>query len=177
MTALTGRATAVLLGVLTVLVAYLWLVELRPRQREPVAASAEPALLTVPPDAVARIDLEEGGRVLTALRTADRWTDGAGRPWRDDTIADLVGTLGSLRPVMIVDEAPHEPAEYGLGPGASRLAVATASGRPALVLELGDRNPASTGIYARRDGRPEVMLLGGILTWELDKLRSADPAH
>ncbi len=106
-----------------------------------------------------------------------RWTDGTGRPWRDDAVADLVGTLASLRPVMIVDEAPREPAEYGLGPGAPRLAVATAGGGSVLVLEIGERNPAGTGIYARRDGRPEVMLLGGILTWELGKLRSADPAH
>jgi hypothetical protein len=46
-----------------------------------------------------------------------------------------------------------------------------------LVLEIGERNPAGTGIYARRDGRSEVMLLGGILTWDLGKLRGADPAH
>jgi hypothetical protein len=177
MTALTGRTTAVLLGVMTVLVAYLWLVEVRPRGREPVAAPAEPALLSVSPDAVARIDLAESGRVVTAVRSDGRWTDGTGRPWRDDVVADLVGTLASLRPVMIVDEAPREPEEYGLGPGASRLAVATGGGRSVLVLEIGERNPAGTGIYARRDGRPEVMLLGGILTWELGKLRAADPAH
>jgi hypothetical protein len=177
MTALTGRTTLVLLGVMTVLVAYVWLVELRPRQRESVAAPPEPALLPVPPDAVARIDFQEGGRVVTAVRSGGRWTDGTGRPWRDDAVADLVGTLGSLRPVMIVDEAPREPAEYGLGPGAPRLAVATAGGRSVLALEIGEANPAGTGIYARRDGAPEVMLLGGILTWELDKLRNGDPAH
>jgi hypothetical protein len=177
MTALTGRTTAVLLGVMTLLVAYVWLVELRPQWRESVPAPAEPALLSVPPEAVARIDFEESGRVVTAVRTDGRWTDATGRPWRDDAVADLVGTLASLRPVMIVDEAPRDPAEYGLGPGASRLAVATAGGGSALVLEVGERNPAGTGVYARRDGRPEVMLLGGILTWELGKLRSADPAH
>jgi hypothetical protein len=35
MTALTGRTTAVLLGVMTLLVAYVWLVELRPRRGSP----------------------------------------------------------------------------------------------------------------------------------------------
>lgn len=177
MTALTGRTTVVLLGVMTVLVAYVWLVELHPGRRESLAAPTEPALLSVSPDAVARVELDEHGHVVTAVRSDGRWTDGTGRPWRDDAVADLVATLASLRPVMIVDEAPREPAEYGLGPNASRLTVATAEGRSVLVLEIGEPNPAGTGLYARRDGRPDVMLLGGILTWELGKLRSGDRAH
>jgi Domain of unknown function (DUF4340) len=176
-TPLTGRTTALLLAVLGALVAYIWLVELRPRQHDHDTSVAVPALLAVAPAEVARVDLDEAGSRLTAVRGAHGWTDASGRPWREDAVADLVGTLGGLRPVMIVDPAPREPEDYGFGPAARHLAIATADGRSVLALELGERNPAWTGVYARRDGRPEVMLLGAVLTWELEKLRAAAPSQ
>jgi hypothetical protein len=173
---LGARATALMLAVLAGLVAYLWLVELRPRH-ETAAAPATPALLSVQPAAVGRVDLDEPGSRLTAVRGPRGWTDESGRPWRDDAVTDLVGTLGALRPVMIVDRSPREPADYGLGPAARRLSLTGADGRSLLALELGERNPAWTGVYARRDGRPEVMLLGALLTWEIEKVRAAAPAE
>jgi hypothetical protein len=172
---LTGRGTALLLGVLAMLVGYLWLFEIRPR-RAPAPVEAEtPPLLAVPAAAVARVELQEDGRRLTAVRGGEGWTDPSGRPWRASAVSDLVDTLGSLRPVMVVDPQPKEPADYGLGAAARRLEVSGSDGRSVLALELGERNPAWTGIYARRAGRPEVMLIGGVLSWELEKLRGAAP--
>jgi len=43
-------------------------------------------------------------------------------------------------------------------------------------MDIGNRNPAWTGSYARRAGRAEVLLVGAVLRWELDKLRSAREA-
>ena len=45
-----------------------------------------------------------------------------------------------------------------------------------LAMDIGTRNPAWTGSYARRDGRDEVLLVGALLRWELEKLRSARDA-
>ncbi len=70
---------------------------------------------------------------------------------------------------------PATPGDYGLGPGGPRLELAAADGRPLLALELGERNPAWTGLYARRTGEPAVLLVGGVLAWELEKLRQAAP--
>jgi hypothetical protein len=173
---LTGRGTALLLAVLAALVGYLWLFELRPRPAPHPAEADAPPLLAVPPAAVARVELEEHGRRLTAVRGGDGWTDPSGRPWRSAAVSDLVDTLGSLRPVMVIDARPADPADYGLGTAASRLEVSAGDGPPVLALELGERNPAWTGIYARRAGRPEVVLIGGVLTWELEKVRGAAPA-
>jgi hypothetical protein len=174
---LSARRTALLVGVLAVLAGYLWVFELRPRPPGASPPPEAPALLPVAPAAVARVELVENGRPTTARRAGDGWTDEAGRPWRGDVVGDLLYTLAALRPVMVVDADPGRPADYGLGAGAGRLMLYTEGGPALLTLELGDRNPAWTGVYARRADSREVMLVGGVLTWELDKFRRAAPAQ
>ena len=172
---LTVRGTAALLGVLATLLGYLWLVELPARRAAPPPDVEGPPLLAVPATGVARVAVKEGGASLTAVRADDGWTDPSGRPWRGSAVADLVDTLGTLRALMIVDPAPRDPADYGLGTAARRLEVSGTDGRPVLELELGERNPAWTAIYARHVGRPEVILVGSVLGWELEKVRSGAP--
>jgi len=169
------RGTAILLTILAGLIGYLWLFELRPRER-PAPVDEPPPLLVAAPNAVARVELREAGRTLLAVRTGDGWTDGNGQPWRDaDPVTDLVATLGSLRPLMVLAATPDTAADYGLGADPPRLTVGDVEGRSLLVLELGERNPAATGLYVRADGRPDVLLVGAVLGWELRKLRDAAP--
>ena len=169
---MTARGTALLVALLATLAGYLWVVERRPAPAFP----PEPApLLAVPTAAVARVELVEGERRLTALRGERGWTDAAGRPWSQDPVSDLLAALGALRPLATVDADPTTPGDYGLGPGGRRLELAAADGRPLLALELGERNPAWTGLYARRAGEPAVLLVGGVLAWELEKVRQAAP--
>jgi len=170
---MTARGTVFLLAVLAALLGYLWVFEIHPRA--PAGPPPAPPLLSVPFANVARVELRDRDRTLTALRSAAGWTDPAGRPWVAGTVTDLIETLGSLRPVMVVDPAPREPADYGFGRDARRLELVTGDGQAALALELGERNPAWTGLYARRAGRPEVLLVGAVLGWELEKLRAAAP--
>jgi len=173
---MTARGTALLVAFVGVLAGYLWAVELGPRRRTASTAVEPPPLLAVPPAAVARVELAEGGRRTTALRGERGWTDAAGRAWPDGAVTDLIAALGALRPLATVDPDPTAPADYGLGPGARRLELAGADGRPLVALELGERNPAWTGLYARRAGAPEVLLVGAVLGWEIEKLRRAAPA-
>jgi Domain of unknown function (DUF4340) len=169
---MTARGTALLVALLATLAGWLWVVE----RRSAPALPAQPApLLSAPPDAVARVELAEGERRLTAVRGEQGWTDVAGRPWSQGPVSDLLAALGTLRPLATVDPDPATPGDYGLGPGARRLELAAADGRPLLALELGERNPAWTGLYARRAGEPAVLLVGGVLDWEVAKLRHAAP--
>jgi hypothetical protein len=173
---MTVRGTAFLVGFLVALAGYLWMVELRSvRAAAPTGAAAAP-LLAVPPTDVARVELAEGERRLTAIRGEHGWTDGAGRAWSGGAVSDLVDALGTLRPVATFGPDAGAPADYGLGPGARRLELTGSDGRPLLALELGERNPAWTGLYARRVGETAVLLVGGVLGWDLDKLRQAAPA-
>jgi hypothetical protein len=78
---------------------------------------------------------------------------------------------------MVVDAEPVDEAGYGLGASAQRLLVTGADGRPLLALEVGERNPAWTGLYVRRKGEREVVMVGALLRWELEKLRDAAPGR
>jgi hypothetical protein len=167
----TARGTVLLCLGLTGLVGT---VALDSRHRV-VPEAEQPPVLLASPEAVARIEIDEPRGRLAAVRTATGWTDETGRPWPREAPADLLGTLSTLRPIMVVDPAPDRPAEYGLGPGAEQLRVSAADGTPLLVLEVGERNPSWTGLYARRPDRPEVVLVGALLRWEIEKVRDTRP--
>jgi hypothetical protein len=168
----TVRGTLALAGVLIVLVGYLWVSDAPSRR---AGAAPEPALLAAPVAEVARVELADAAVRLAAVRAEGGWTDAAGRPWRSDAVSDLLDVLSTLRPVMVVDPAPEDPSSYGFGPDAPRLRLVAADNRPLLALEVGERNPPWTGLYARVAGRPEVLLVGAVLHWELEKVRHGAP--
>lgn len=123
------------------------------------AGGGSPSALLAAADRVTDVELEEG---TPAARTTRRWR----RPASDD----LVAALATLRPLAIVDDAPADPRVYGLAADAPRLR-ALAGAQPALDLELGSANPAGTAMYVRQHGQDRVLLVGGLLHWELEKLR------
>jgi Domain of unknown function (DUF4340) len=165
----TTRGTLLLLAVLAVLAGYLWLVELRPAA-EPAADATPAPLLAAAPAEVARLELDDGGRALAARQGSAGWVGPDDRPC--PVAAGLVETLARLGPVMLVDARPANLADYGLAPPAAHLRLLGAGNRPLLDLEIGERNPAWTGFYARRAGEQAVVLVGSEVRWELDKLRN-----
>jgi hypothetical protein len=169
----TARGTALLLGVLAVLAAWLWLFE----RTRPVAppAEAEPPLLAASAADVARVALAERGTTLVASRAERGWVDDAGRRWPGDAVDDVVEAVVSLRPLMTVDSDPRLAEDYGLGPGATRLELDDRAGRRLVALDVGERNPAGTALYVRRGDDRAVVLVGAVLAWELEKLRGAAP--
>ncbi len=171
---MSARGTALLLAVLAALGLYLLLEYRRPAALAPEAESAPP-LLGAPAATVVRIEVDDAEGRLVALRGPSGWTDAAGRPWQGNAPAELLEVLATLGPVMVVDPEPENPADYGLGPGALRLPLRGAGDRVLLALELGERNPAWTGLYARLAGERRVLLVGAILHWELEKLKESAP--
>jgi hypothetical protein len=130
-------------------------------------------LLDVSAARVARLEWERGPERLTLVHTPAGWYDAAGHPWPGDVVDVAIDALVSLRPRSVVEGEQVDLGEYGLATPAERLRVLDDTGRELLAMDIGNRNPAWTGNYARRDGRDEVLLVGSLLRWELDKLRSA----
>jgi len=141
--------------------------------KPPLATPVDPPLLDVSSDRVGRLEWERGPERLTLVRTRAGWHDAAGHSWPGDVIDVALDALTSLRPRTV--ESGEEPNldEYGLAGASEHLRVFDGTGRELLAMDIGKRNPAWTGNYARRAGRDEVLLVGSLLRWELDKLRSA----
>ncbi len=112
----------------------------------------------------ARVDavhIERGGRTLEFTRRNGRWvvTDPVGASVSSDLIAALIDTLATIAPVEIVAENPDSLLPFGLDPPRTVIRMA-AAGTPVAAVELGERNPTRTAVYARRRGGKQVYLLG-----------------
>jgi hypothetical protein len=159
----TWRSTAALGLVLAALGAALWWSE------RPPAPSPGAVPLLDPTRALTAVEIRAAGTTRRFEHAGGRWSTAAGDP-APDGLAALVEALRMLPPVLVVDDAPAEPAEFGFGPDAVRL-VAWSDATPALDLEVGARNPAWTGVYVRRHGERPIVMMGALLWWELAKVR------
>jgi Domain of unknown function (DUF4340) len=173
---MTLRGTAGLLVVATALLAIVWVDRAPIIPQRPLPTPDTPPLLDAPIASVSRLEWERDSDRLTLVRTPAGWHDAAGHPWPADVVAVALDALASLHPYAVVAGEPVDLAQYGLAPANERLRVLDDTGNTLLALDIGNRNPAWTGSYARRAGRPEVLLVGALLRWELDKLRSARDA-
>ena len=107
------------------------------------------------------------------MRTPDGWDDAAGNRRSADVVDAVLDSLGSLHPHAVLEGETKTGslAEYGLAPARERLLLSDDRGNALLSVDIGTRNPAWTGYYARREGRDEVLLVGALLRRELDKLQ------
>jgi len=169
---MTVRGTAVLVLLATAL-AVLTFLEGGPVIPSPAPPVPEGApLLDAGTAPVARLEWERGADRLILVRTPAGWNDAAGQPWPDDVVHAVLDALASLRPRTVAPANAGDLAQYGLAPAPERLRVLDDTSRELLALDIGNRNPAWTGVYVRPIGADEVLLAGSLLRWELDKLRS-----
>lgn len=140
--------------------------------------SAAPAAAPLLPrsETLTAIEIHVAGARHRYEHAGGRWRTASGAP-APEGIPALVDALRTLSPLMVVDDAPDEPGEFGLGPDAVRL-VAWSGETRLMDLDVGARNPAWTGIYVRRHGARPVEMVGALLKWELAKvLGPIEPAN
>jgi len=192
----TARGTMFLWGVAAALAAYLWLTLPPPRraaESEP-AADTGPPLLDFEPADVTSLVVTGAEGTLALRREGSAWRDDRGFPSPSPGLIETVlETLAGTRAIAGIEEAPANPGDYGLDPPQRSITVAVAetpgagagggsdprSGEAprSLMLLVGDRNPAWTGVYARVPPAERVVLIGSVLRWELDKLLGAAPSR
>jgi hypothetical protein len=76
---------------------------------------------------------------------------------------------------MEVSNDPADLRDYGLRPPASILEIRLQDPAEPIVLEIGNRNPATTGVYARVNRRGPILLAGALVAWEFEKAFAALP--
>jgi len=167
------RGTAMLAAVAVVLGLYLWVEKppgndvprsadmLQAPQRQP--ATPVQRLLRFTPAEVTGIRLERGSRAVEAESHDGGWrnTEPPG------AIDDFLRNLTQLGIVSEIPATAGDLKDYGLQPAQSILQLRL-RGRGPLVLQIGDRNPATTGVYVRIGDGP-VVLAGALVEWEFEK--------
>jgi Domain of unknown function (DUF4340) len=127
-----------------------------------------PKLVQFDPAAVTAIHLRRGNIDVRSQRRNGGWT-GTARP---ATIEDFLQSVLDLAEIRKFDAGPKDLADLGLEPPQSEIELHFRQGAP-LQIFLGDRNPPSTGVYARVEGRPGAYLTGALILWELEKATNA----
>jgi hypothetical protein len=170
------RGTATLMLLLAVVGAYLWFEEAprkealrpgtllgEPRVAEPVAAARH--LFDFDPGDVVAVRLQHQGEARQAERSGETW-EGASD---SGSISDFLPSLAALGVLMDIPAGPGDLKDYGLEPPRSVLELRLRNRTAPLVLLIGDRNPATTGVYARLGENGPVVLAGALVAWEFEK--------
>ncbi len=167
---MTRKRAAGYVAVWLLLTTYYVLFERQPGPGAPEVAPRRGALVDFDGNEVIAVDVESGSRRVRALGAGDRWQvvepSGAAPP--ADLIAAFVAAL-TAADVEIVDADGAKAQEFGLdGPG-RRVTLRRRDGSSTTIV-LGARNPSQTAIYARREGAPEIVLLGLNVQYYFDLL-------
>jgi len=174
---MSWRGTVVLLVLIVAAGAYLWFEGTPPdagRPASPLGAqpareAAEPIqhVLLFDPTTVVAVYLEHEGKVRHAERDRSEW-QGLENPAAIDDFLHNLATVGVLTEISADDQSDLK--EYGLRPPRSIVQLHIRGAATPVVLQIGDRNPATTGVYVRVGESARVILAGALVTWEFDKV-------
>jgi hypothetical protein len=117
---------------------------------------------------VTAIRVQRAGRTLELRRGADGWS---GVPRQSDA-DDFLAGVAELAEIIPIDATADGLAALGLAPPQGSIEL-TRRDAPPLLLQIGDRNPPATGVYARVGSDGPVVLTGALLLWNIDKLERA----
>ncbi len=169
------RGTALLALLVAVVGAYLWLEGSSqdeqasraltfgaPAPREPTEPVRQ--LLDFDPADVVGVRLNQQGVVREAQRAAASWSGGAA-----GVVGDFLHNLSTLGVLMDISADAAGLRDYGLQPPQSILEIRLRDRSAPLILQIGDRNPATTGVYVRIGENGPVVLAGALVAWEFDR--------
>ncbi|HXQ23838.1 MAG TPA: DUF4340 domain-containing protein [Candidatus Acidoferrales bacterium] len=169
------RGTAVLALLVLVLGAYVCLEAVPPDPGDSAAMTEQSApqqattpthhLLEFEPADVVSLRLERAGQFHETRRAASGW-QGIGNATALD---DLVHDLAELGMLMDIPGSQTALKDYGLEPPQGTLEIRLRSRTTPLLLQIGDRNPAITGVYVRTGTDGPVALAGALIEWDFDR--------
>jgi hypothetical protein len=164
----TWRAVIVYWVLALVVAAQLgWTLRSRERQ-DAVQPAAVAPIVEAPASAIDDLLAQRGERALEFRKDDGRWQiQDTGAVVSCDLVAAFLDTLTTIPPIEIIPEGSADLAAYGLAPPQAIVRMAGA-GQPVATLELGERNPTRTAVYARRPDQNRVYLLGLNAQYYLD---------
>lgn len=176
-----GRTTLALLLLAAGLAVFLWMEEPPPAEvpEDPPNLLGEPRLrdpskfvplLQFDPADVVALRLRHDDVDVSARRTEDGWSP----PLDAARVDDFLHSMTEMGRVMEFSPADGALKDYGLDLPATVLELSVRHRETPLILEVGNQNPAATGVYVRVDRDGPIILGGALITWEIDKLLRPD---
>ncbi len=123
-----------------------------------------PPLVAVTVAEVERIVLRANGIQRASLRQADSWSG-----QDPGLVAEFLKDVSTLRLLSELDTRPDELAQFGLDPPHGVVEIQLKGGKGTKTLEIGVRNPSTTGVYVRLGGG-QVGVAGALIEWEFQRL-------
>lgn len=170
------RGTIILALLSAAVGAYLWVEKVPPQEHgRPPTLLGEPRVveperqvrhvLDYDPADVVAVRLERDGHAREAKRSNGRW-QGSTKP---GTVSDFLTSVAQLTIILDIPDGTKQLTDYGLQPPQDVLHLQLRNRAAPLVLQIGDRNPAVTGVYVRIGENGPVALAGALLLWEFEK--------
>jgi hypothetical protein len=122
-------------------------------------------LLDFTPEEVLLVRLRRDGESREARRDDGAWSGST----KAGAVDDFLVNLASLARILDVPGSENDLQQYGLQKPHASIELHLRNRESPLVLEIGDSNPAATGVYTRIDRQGTVILAGALLSWEFDK--------
>lgn len=134
--------------------------------------SKEVALVDIPPGLLTEVHIIREGRRVRCSREGGLWrvTEPRNQRVPTDLISSLVTTLLEIGPAEVVAEEATDVESFGLGPEALRLELYQRGHDAPVTVILGNRNPTHTAVYAQIEDSPQVLLVGRILEYYVDRI-------
>lgn len=154
-----GRSFLVLLVIALGLGAYIYFVE---SKRPASDTTTKPKVFSADTSKIEQIDVRAaGGDRTTIKRDGTDWRITEPRAMDADAtqVSSLVSTLGSLEEDETVNANPTSVKQYGLDPARFTVAFHVKGDTTVYQLDVGDKTPTGSDLYARVDGQPKLFLV------------------
>lgn len=162
-----GRSLLILLVVALGLGAYIYFVE---SQRDPTETDAKEKLFAVTASDINELNIRKGSTTTALRKDGDAWglTAPVTTPASSSAVEPVVNGLETIEIDRVIEENATNLAPFGLDAPPLSIGFRTADGT-AHELHLGSKTPTGSGIYARVDGNPRVLLVAAFHEQTFDK--------
>jgi hypothetical protein len=154
-----GRSLLVLLVLAAGLGAYIYFVEAK---REPSGTEKKDKVFTVDASKIDDVEVHAAAGDVTHLKkTGDTWaiTSPVSAPADESAVTSLVDAVAALDVDSVVDENPTSLPQFGLEPPRYSVAFKAEGDQTSHRLNVGNKTPTSSGLYARVDGQNRLFLV------------------
>jgi hypothetical protein len=162
---MTWRRIAVYYALAIALGGYFLLFEWQPGGERPLPEQRliqQTRFLPIPKEEIQEVQVRRDTGVVTCQRNGQAWrvVEPPGAQVTSSLLDSFVEGLVVEKEVQVIEEAKGDLSSYGLDHPHATVVLKGGANNVIATVFLGDRNPTSTAVYARKEGSPQVVLLG-----------------